>query len=784
MKHFEILFIGCISLVGTFCNAFSQVNSGTNIISNDGISNYVIQDLKQILFAYNAGTIYIQKVPLNGKTGQAFFLSSKDNTTKIQYTTQHSLENAIYTYLDCLGFRWYGPGENWFIKPKKLNPTTILGKWYQPTFRNRSFFGTGGLNFGNVQAYDPNNEYKKKWFVWKRRNRFYADFEGVGHMGQNFYLENKTFLDRNQQWFLNEQGRKNGRIKIEEPQAVQAFKSWVKYRFKKRNSPFLIVGVDPEDGRGGTDDPLPPPGFNGIKNWNHADKWWWLANEVSKEFDESDSSVVVSMYAYGDGVTNALVPSFRLRKNVYPVIVPYAFQRAYLPDEMVRVWAEKVNGNMGMYDYWNITQWSVGMPQFNIYSMKPRLEFWHKNKVDGVYLETTDAAGPMGHALWLAGRLQWDLSQDFNSLYAQYLNDCFGKGAGYIRNMFDRWSKNYQGSADVAFSLNDLKRASEMVKYGSDEWKRITELKAYVHFMKMYYEHDGSQKSKDAIFQYLYSIHHLMMVQTAAFVGQQYIPPFDKGNIVPSSSGIRQLSLADIEQQFRQDIKNNASAVYQLSTFVFDYDKVKYIEPIPNESWRFGGFSCNFFFKAPFTGEVSLDAGAEANTPLRLFTDAKVIIEAEVGKNNFDYIERLSDRSWSMKRFKVSVTKGEWYNIQTSYGFSRIKINTKGIVLFKNPGSQDFDNYQYPVQYFYVPKNAEEIVFYDAEPEGTNGRGYLVTPDGQAIKRVPTGAGDIYKVAVAPQFRGRLWQADFGHPNWRLKNIPNIVSLQEFNYQE
>lgn len=783
MKHFEILFIGCISLVGSFCNAFSQVNSGTNIISNDGISNSVIQDLKQTLSAYNAGTINIQKVPLNGKTGQAFFLSSKNNMTQIQYTTQHSLENAIYTYLDCLGFRWYGPGENWFIKPKKLNLTTIPGKWYQPIFRNRSFFGTGGLNFGYVQAYDPNNEYMKKWYVWKRRNRFNADFEGVGHMGQNFYLENKTLLDRNPQWFLNEQGRKNGRIKIEEPQAVQAFKSWVKNRFKKGNSPFLIVGVDPEDGRGGTDDPLPPPGFKGIKNWNHADKWWWLANEVAKEFDESDNRIVVSMYAYGDGVTNALVPSFRLRKNVYPVIVPYAFQRAYLPDEMVRVWAEKVNGNMGMYDYWNITQWSLGMPQFNIFTIKDRLSFWHNHKIDGVYLESTDAAGPMGHALWLMGQLQWSINKNFDDLYAQYLNECFGGAAPHIRNMFDRWSKNYQDAGEPVFSLQDLKRASDAVQKSSNEWKRITELKAYVHFMKMYYEHDGTQKNKDAIFRYLYSIHHLMMVQTAAFVGQQYIPPFDRGNIVPDGKGIHNLSLEEIEENFRMDLKKTKES-YKLSQFLFDETKVQYLKTIPAESWRFGGFKCLFYFKAPFTGEISMDAGAESNTQFRVYSHNKSLIDERVGQENFNYIEELTGHKWFLKRYKLKILKDETYFIETSDGFSRVIINNPGIVLLKNAGNQDFDNYQYPLQYFYVPKDADKIVFYDKEREGINGRGYLIAPNGEKIKRQETGLKDIYIVPVAIRDRGRIWQADFGHPNWRLKNIPNIVSLQEFNYQE
>ena len=81
------------------------------------------------------------------------------------------------------------------------------------------------------------------------------------------------------------------------------------------------------------------------------------------------------MLAYGDGAYNALAPKFSLRKNVYPVIIPNAFQKVYTPTEMVTTWASKIEGSMGLCDYWNITQWSEGLPQFNIFSIPEKLSF-------------------------------------------------------------------------------------------------------------------------------------------------------------------------------------------------------------------------------------------------------------------------------------------------------------------------------------------------------------------------------------------------------------------------
>ena len=777
MKNFFLLLS---FLIVCFIVHAQQILDKTTIMYS-GIEFPAIKDLKNCLLPFKAGNIVIKKVALENRTGQSFYLSVDNNKTEIQYTTEQSLENAIYTYLDLLEFRWYGPGDNWFVKPKQIKNLKLKGQWYEPSFRNRNFFGTGGLDFGKIQSYDPQNNYKEKWYTWKRRNRFSADFKGVGHAGEAFYIQNKTVLDKHPEWFINEHGKKAGRFKIDNAAAVGTYKKWIKSVYDNSKTDFIILGVDPEDGRGGADDPL-PTGMKGIKN--HADKWWWLANEVAKDYDESNKRVVVSMYAYGDGAYNALIPSFTLRKNVYPVIIPYAFQKAYLPNEMVAKWGATISGKMGLYDYWNITQWSSGLPQFNIYTIPEKLNFWHKNKVDGIYLETTDAAGPMGHSLWIAAQLEWDLNKDFEKLYTQYLNDCFGNAALAMRTMFDRWSKNYQGAADVAFSLQDLNNASNAVKKGSSEWKRINELKAYVHFMKLYYEHDGTQKSKDHIFNYLYSIHHLMMVQTAAFIGQNYIPPFDKGNIVPDTKGVKLITEKEIENQFQYDLKSSTSKLYTLENFIFDYDKVRYTTPIPINAWRFGGFQCFFYFKAPFSGIISMDAGAEVTTPLKVYTDNEKIVDESVGNNNYDYKEKLLGREWSLKKFKLSIVKGKTYYISTNYGFSRVKINTPGIVLFKQPGQQDFDNYQYPIQYFYVPKGTKEIVFYDAEPEGTTGRGFLINPDNIPVKRLETGAKNIYKVVVAPRYRGKIWQADFAHPTWSFKNIPNIVSLQNFIYNE
>ena len=113
-----------------------------------------------------------------------------------------------------------------------------------------------------------------------------------------------------------------------------------------------------------------------------------------------------------------------------------------------------------------------------------------------------------------------------------------------------------------------------------------------------------------------------------------------------------------------------------------------------------------------------------------------------------------------------------------------MKMKTEGIVVFKNPGTQYFDNAGYPLQYFYVPKSATEIIFSDAFEEGFNGRGFLISPNGVSQKREAMGPKYIYRIPVQPEQRGKIWTANFGHPGWSFKNIPNVTALQKFEYLE
>ncbi|MEO6907450.1 MAG: hypothetical protein ABI210_06130, partial [Abditibacteriaceae bacterium] len=255
MKPFHLSLLACAAFTASCQAAVVQQTAKVSVkvaapnavtktptkIDYTGEETDAIKDLRQALQGYNAGEIQFEKTDLGARTGQEFYLDRKNEKTTVKYTVNTSLENAIYTLLDKWGFHWYGPGENWFVKPKAIPAADIDGSWIAPTFRNRTFFGTGGLDLPDPtpRAFDPINSYKTDWYTWKRRNRFDADFSGGGHAGEAFYMDNKELLDAHPEWFNSDAGKKAGRLKIEVPAAVDAYKAWIKKKYGSSTDPFI-----------------------------------------------------------------------------------------------------------------------------------------------------------------------------------------------------------------------------------------------------------------------------------------------------------------------------------------------------------------------------------------------------------------------------------------------------------------------------------------------------------------------------------------------------------------
>lgn len=696
--------------------------------------------------------------------GQAFYLAIQGTrSVRIIGTGDNSFINGIYTFLQELGFRWYMPGDNWTIIPQLKQQNLSIKKVYRPDFQNRYYFGTGGL--APIAGLDPQNTFKADFDLWNRRNRFSSDFAIKGHMGQAFFNANKKVLTDHPEYSCNGNVNPNGRIDIANPNAVNLYVQWALDQVNPQTR-FPVIGVDPADNSGSNDDCL-PAGMPQIKSW--SDKYFWLANRVAQAAEEKGMAALVELYAYS---SHAAPPSFDLHKNVYPVIIPYAFQRVASPEDFISLWRKKIKGrSMGLYDYWNITQWSSDVPQFDIFSIAGKLKFWKENNVTTINLETTTAKGPMGHAFWLASQMMWNTRLSFDSLYNAFLIQCFGTAAPDIKKMYDRWSLHYQGAMDVSLSLHDLASASAKTT-DADVQKRITELKAYVHYLKLYYDyqHDASPARYQELVNHIYGIHHLRLLQTSALITRYIKAPTGftqaiEKNAVP-------VEVAQIEKKFKKDIEENPVA-YTISSFNLDITRAYPVETGKQQRYNPGSIdgSNTYSFYLPKQQQFILRAGSTK--------DAKLLIKDDKGKTWYDKVVSAKEQGYDS--IAIDLPKGKYVlSFGAYYQLSRM-IFPENIVFFSS--TKNYSNAGYPLLYTYVPKGVTEIIYKDAHGPGMNKRGDWIDPDGKHVKPELIKYA-TYRIPVRTEYSGKVWALNIGHRSFQILNIPEIFSLNAFQYTE
>jgi hypothetical protein len=696
--------------------------------------------------------------------GQSFYLSI-DGTNKalIAGTASNSFINGIYTFLQELGFRWYMPGDTWTIVPDLKNIKISINKVFTPDFQNRTYFGTGGI--AGIAGIDPQNNFKKDFEIWNRRNRFGGDYATIGHTGEAFYSAKKQELDQHPEYFCNNTINKAGRIDISQQGAVDIFVSWALSQ-KKPNSIFPVIGVDPADGSGGKDDCL-PTNMPQVQTW--SDKYFFLANKVAERLPDEDNKTRVQLYAYA---SHTAPPNFDVNKKVYPVIIPYAFQNVADPEQYIELWQKKMRGQpMGIYDYWNITQWSTDVPQFNIYSIPEKLRFWKLHNITTINLESTNAKGPMGLSLWIAAQMMWNVDLSFEKLYQEFLNDCFGPAANDVKKMYDRWSLHYQGPMEAILSLHDLDLASAKTKDEAVQ-KRIAELKAYVHYLKLYYDYQSkaSISKYEELINYVYSIHSLRLLQTSPLLTRYINKP--AGLTQEQKGKPTTINYDEIEVNFEKDLKENPNA-YQVSDFVFNIAKATPAKIIEKEIYNPSSIigKNNYQFYLPANKNVIFQLGSTDNTQFTIKDEnGKVWLDKTITGSKQGYQAINLD----LPMGKYTLSFGAYYRI------SRI-IFPHDIAFFSS--NNFYDNAGYPLIYIYVPKDVNEIIYRDQRGPGVNNRGDWRNPDGQIVKAVSL-KYDAYRIEVAPSYRGKVWVLNIGHRNFELLNIPNIFSLNNFSYKE
>ena len=421
------------------------------------------------------------------------------------------LSRAIYTYLDQLGFRWYLPGDEWQVLPQRSSIKWNESRYITPSFSLRDFSGTGGIL--PVKSLDPGNDLAQKWEDWKRRNRMGGEYQLAGHYGETFNIKYQELLQKNSSYLGQVNGQRNWSASAKWCISNKAFRELfiadrvgeLEQRLTASAYPNekIVLTVDPADGYGDCEcDACRKMG-------SPNDRTYFLANETAIALKKKSSRAFANIYAYN---THPSPPPFALSDNLIVQLIPYAFQTVAKPEVLIESW-KKRHGNLLVYDYYGIPDWHYDTPLSDGWSIEnffKRLPFWKKNHLSGFHFESSYSSANTGLGLYSAARYGWNESENIRTVKEAFLKTMFGDAAPAISLFHEKLQNNFGGAADLPFLIDQLQKATNAV---SDRQvrQRLTQLKAYVHYLVLYYQLKAGtankQQALENLSQYLLEIY-------------------------------------------------------------------------------------------------------------------------------------------------------------------------------------------------------------------------------------------------------------------------------------
>lgn len=344
------------------------------------------------------------KVYLNPKMNNGIRVQTSGLDTVYLSIGHKSNKNvAFYSYLDLLGYKFYGPEDYWTYIPK-VDRITSLDTLIESQFMFRQFRPTFSVG--------PKNNYSLERSIalysrWTDRLRVVDNLQLVsGHYGSKFNRKYKEEITAHPEW----RGKNdNGEIRqwsnslklcYSHPGVIELYKKDAKHRLEemiKNQAPPYYINMEPPDGGG----------FCKCKECpdSVSDQVYTLVNIVADYLYTIDSNANVWIIAYNE---HSPPPSFSLEKNVLVGLVPFGFQRNYSPTEFMKLW-EKLEIPMFLRDYLAIPQWNFDEPFWqNGEKYLDRITHLKQNGYIGFNFETTSSFLSAGWPIYLVSKSAWE----------------------------------------------------------------------------------------------------------------------------------------------------------------------------------------------------------------------------------------------------------------------------------------------------------------------------------------------------------------------------------------
>jgi hypothetical protein len=799
-----------------------------------------------IVLVYDSAVTHNQscKIESNG-TSILTLSASQDN----------GLVFGIYNYLYQLGFRFYQPGTIWETTPALSSPYKNINTTVSGRFKYRSWFISGGHNRWIM---DNNNSYNwdtyfgsngHNWAQYQRRNGMGGAYRFAGHRTDIISGNYLTTIQNNPCYVASYNGSRQASVQsvpdVNNSNATALWGNAIEQKYtqfrntiygnpglyanyyRNFNFNYGLVGLEVPDGAqwGNSKD-------NNCGNNDYASEssqQFTLANTAAAKISTVHPNASFQCYAYS---SHANVPpaDIVINNKLDVQVIPTAFQMESSPKGLMNRWYKR-HDNISEYHYLNIPQWGGETPMFFKSELETTLARLKEKNSQGISWEASPAK--FASLPWLLAAnnsLQYNIITD--STLLDFSNTMFGPAAGKVYQLLQLWGDDKSittgdyipdNKYKIPLYIKLVKEAGALVQNEAPVMKqRIAELKAYLHYMVLYYDWLFDQRSNAdkqtkaaALCLYLASIHQLQLVNSYFLItdiagryetGSSFFTAYNPASGTAYQNGnLPLITNSIIESNFAADLAAMDGLVqqYQLEDAATIKTKMagSNIAPAQKITVKIGytnGYNypnrSEFYIDAPAAGSISIQY-----TPKFFMADRGYInFTAEAVDKALLIVKDFSlDRTAGSGTLTIQLPAKGVYKLTVSSKYKSsvdLVITTNNNHFYKNTAflGNKTENYRTNLLslpgYFYVPEGMSKLYF-SINNSNPGGKGFA-TPEqintafafkdnnGNTVKAVLVNSNDsaLFYLNIPSGNSGSFWQAvKMEQYNLCFSNISNVL---------
>jgi hypothetical protein len=763
--------------------------------------------------------------------------SDGSSILKLSAAQDNGLVFGIYDYLRRLGFRFYQPGSIWEVTPTLSSPYKNISTTVTGSFKYRSWFISGGHNrwaMDNTTAYNWDTYFGSNghnWALYQRRNGMNGAYRFAGHRTDIISGNYLSTIQNNPCYVACYNGSRQAGLQsvpdVNNPNATALWSNAIEQKYTQfkntiygntslyanfyRNFSYNygLVGLEVPDGAqwgNSADNNCGTTGYTSESNQQFT-----LANTAAAKISTVHPNASFQCYAYS---SHANVPTadISISSKLDVQVIPTAFQMESSPKGLMNRWYKRHN-NISEYHYLNIPQWGGETPMFYKPELDATLARLKEKNSQGIAWEASPAKfASLPWLLAASNSLQHNIITD--STLRDFTGTMFGAAGNTVYTLLQLWADEKtittgdyipDNKYKLPLYIKLVKEADAQVQNEAPIVKaRMAELKAYLHYMVLYYgwlfdqrSHADKADKAAALCLYLAASHKLQLVNSYFLIaditsryeaGSSFYTAYNPGNGTAYQNGsLPLLTSSAIESNFAADLAGMGNLVqqYQLEDAVTIKTKFagSNIVPAQKLTVKIGytnGYNypnrSEFFIDAPAAGAVSIQYTPYFFMPGKGYINFTV----EAVDKALEVVKDFSlDNAAMPGTLSIQLPGKGVYKLTVSSKYKSsvdLVITTNGNYFYKNTAflGNKTENYRTSLLslpgYFYVPGGVSKIYF-SINNSNPGGKGFA-TPDdinkafvfkdnnGNTVKAALVTAGDsaLFYIPVPSGSGDSFWQ--------------------------